>query len=109
MLGRSIGVAEVGLGLDKFPLRLRDLLLGSVRAGPGSGNGCRACSCGGHGLIVLLLGNLLLFHQLLVASQIVLRLNVVSLGLLQLGLGGFELLLRRLDPGAGIVDVGLGR
>ncbi len=72
----------------------------STRGGIGFG--------GSHGLVVLLLRNFLLVDELLVASQIVLRLDVVGLGLVALGLGRLELLSGSGDAGTGAVDVGLG-
>ncbi len=95
--------------LNEFALRLRDLLLGRVGAGASGFDAGRTGLGGGGGLIVLLLRNFLLVDQLLVADEIVLRLYVVGFGLLQLGLGRFELLLRHLDAGAGAVHVGFGR
>ena len=59
----------------------------------------------GHGLVILLRGDLLLFDQLLVTSQIILRFDIVGFRLLQFGLGGLVLLLRHLDPGTGAVDI----
>jgi len=84
-------------------LGLSDLRLGSIGVGVsrlhGGGIGCG----GGHGLIVLLLRNLLLVHQLLVAGEIVLGFDVVGFGFIALGFGGVELL-----PG-GVRTVAQGR
>ena len=95
LLGRGIGVALVGLGLHQFALRLRHLLLGGVGAGARGFDAGGTGLGGGDRLVVLLLRNFLLVDQLLVADEIVLRFHVVGFGFLQLGLGGFELLLAR--------------
>ena len=95
LLGRGVGVALVRLRLNEFALGLRDLLLRRVGAGAGGLDTGRTGLGGGDRLIVLLLRNFLLVDQLLVAHEIVLRFHIVGFGLLQLGLGGFELLLAR--------------
>ena len=106
---RGLGGAQVGLGLLTFGLGLRHHLLGRGGVGSGGGNSRGARPGGGHRLVVLLMRDFLLVHQLLVAPDIVLRLDVIGDGLLQLGPRGLQLLARHGDSGAPALHFGLRR
>jgi hypothetical protein len=83
----GLRVAIVGFRLHQFSLRLRYLGLGSVSQGATRVDRRSAGSRRCHGLIILLLGNLLLVDQLPVTSQIILRFYIVRFGLGKLCLG----------------------
>ena len=109
LLRRGLGGAQVGFRLLPFGLGLRNHLLGGSGVRPGSGDSSGARPGRGDRLVILLVRNFLLVHQLFVAPDVVLRLDVIGDGLLQLGSRRLELLARHGNSGASALHFRLRR
>jgi len=102
------GPVEGSLRLGELLLRLLYLVFGGGEGGVGASDARGAGASGGEGLVVLLLRDFLLFHELPVAFEVSLKLYVVGFRLSEGSASGVGLFFGRGDARPGVFHVGLG-
>ena len=106
---RGARVTEFSLRLLQLAAGLNHLLLGSGQIGTSGFDPSLSYLSSGNGLVVLLTGDLFLGNELLIALQIGVVFGCCSLSFIQFGLRCFDLLERRIDSGARVVNIRLSR